>query len=136
MTEKTKTMEPVKEEAVSVEGTERTRERRAYSPRTDIYETNDAIMVLAEIPGADEKSVDITLEKDVLTINAFTDTEREEGKRLVYAEYGIGDYTRSFILSDKIDREKIEASVKDGVLRLVLPKAAPARTQKIAIKAS
>jgi HSP20 family protein len=112
----------MKEEAVTVEGAERTRERRAFSPRADIHETNDAIVVLAEIPGADEKAVDLTLEKNVLTINAYTDAEPHEGMRLVYGEYGLGDYTRSFVLSDKIDREKIEASVKDGVLRLVLTK--------------
>jgi HSP20 family protein len=131
----TKTMEVRKEEMAVPEGTERTREGLCFVPRADVYELDDRLMIVAEIPGVDEKSVDIVLEKDILTINAYVEPFQPEGYTLTYAEYEVGDYTRSFKLSNEIDREKIEASIKSGVLRLTLPKAAAARTRKISVKA-
>ena len=114
---------------------ERTRDRRAFSPRTDIIETAEQYLVIADVPGADESSVGITLEKNVLSIEARTDRVQPEGYTLVFSEFGLGDYVRSFIISDQIDRDKIEASVKNGVLRLVLPKAGPAKTHTIRVAA-
>jgi HSP20 family protein len=131
----TKTMEVRKEEMAVPEGTERTREGLCFVPRADVYELDDRLMIVAEIPGVDEKSVDIVLEKDILTINAYVEPFQPEGYTLTYAEYEVGDYTRSFKLSNEIDREKIEASIKSGVLRLTLPKAAAAKTRKISVKA-
>jgi HSP20 family molecular chaperone IbpA len=113
---------------------ERTRDRVAFIPRVDIYETNEDIYVVADVPGVDENSVDITLEKDVLTIDGYVEPMEPEGYRLAYAEYRVGDYHRRFTLSNQIDRDKIEATVRDGVLRLHLPKATPT-TRKIAVKA-
>lgn len=130
-----KDLEIRKEEAMVPEEGERTRERRVYMPRADIYEVKDAIMVLADIPGADEKSVDISLEKNVLTIHAAANIEEPEKYSECYMEYGVGDYERSFVLPDEIDREKIEAKVKNGVLHLRLPKAAAAQARKITVKA-
>jgi HSP20 family protein len=129
----TKVLEPQKEEIEIIEGTERTREGLCFIPRADIYELDDHLVILADIPGADEKTIDIVLEKDVLTINAYVDPVLPEGYSLAYAEYEVGDYTRSFKITSEIDREKISASVKNGVLRLQLPKAAAARTRKIAV---
>ena len=114
---------------------ERTRDRLAFVPRADIYETDDEIVVVADMPGVDENTVDITLENYVLTINGYVEMEQPEGLSLAYAEYRVGDYQRAFSLSDQIDREGIEAAVKDGVLRLHLPKITEARVKKIAIKA-
>jgi HSP20 family protein len=124
-----------KQEAVPVEGSERTREQRVYVPRADIVETDDRVMVTADMPGVDEKSVEITLEKNTLTINGFVDAAAPEGYRPVYQEYGVGDYSRSFVLSNEIDRNKIEASVKDGVLYLKLQKIGEAAARKIQVKA-
>jgi len=129
------TLEAEKQEVTTVEGAERIRTRRAYVPRVDIYETDDAIILLADMPGVDEKAVDITLEKNVLTINGEVEPAQSDDYSLAYAEYEVGDYTRSFTLSNEIDRDKIEASVKNGVLQLTLPKAGPAQTRKITIKA-
>jgi len=129
------TLEAQKEEAPVVEGTERTRERRAYIPRSDIYETDDTIVVLADMPGVDEESIEITLEKNVLTITAYAESSDLDGYELVYAEYESGDYTRRFTLSDQIDQTKIEASLRDGVLKLMLPKAEPAKARTIKVKA-
>ena len=114
---------------------ERTRDRLAFVPRADIYETDDEIVVVADMPGVDENTVDITLENNVLTINGYVEMEQPEGLSLAYAEYRVGDYQRAFSLSDQIDREGIEAAIKDGVLRLHLPKITEARAKKIAIKA-
>jgi HSP20 family protein len=128
-------LEPQKEEITAAEETERTRDRQMFIPRADIYETEDAMIVLTDMPGVDENSVDITIEKNVLTINAYVEPEQHANYRCTYAEYGIGDYERSFVLSNQVDREGIEASVKDGVLRLRLPKSKEAKTRKITVKA-
>ncbi len=120
---------------VAETGAERTRDRLAFAPRADIYETDEAITVVADMPGADENSVDITLENNVLTINGYVEPQQPEGHSLAYAEYQVGDYQRAFTLSDQIDRDGIEAVVKDGVLRLYLPKITEAKKRKIAIKA-
>jgi len=129
------TLEAEKQEVTTLAGAERTRARRAYVPRIDIYETDEAIIVLGDLPGVDENSVDITLEKNVLTINGYVEPVEPENYSLAYAEYEAGDFQRSFTLSNEIDQDKIEAAVKNGVLRLVLPKAGPAKTRKITIKA-
>jgi HSP20 family protein len=116
-------------------GAERTRDRLAFVPRADVYETEEGITVVADMPGVDENSVDITLENNVLTINGYVEPAQPEGHRLAYAEYQVGDYQRAFTLSDQIDRDGIEAVVKDGVLRLYLPKVTEAQRRKIAIRA-
>ncbi|MGD2039193.1 MAG: Hsp20/alpha crystallin family protein [Anaerolineae bacterium] len=116
-------------------GAERTRDRLAFVPRVDIYETDEAIHVVADMPGVDENSLDIMLEKSVLTINGYVEPVKPEDHTLAHAEYRVGDYERAFTLSDQIDQEKIEATVKDGVLRLVLPKITEARQRKIPITA-
>jgi HSP20 family molecular chaperone IbpA len=134
MTDQTQTMDIEKQELTPTEETERTRDTRCFLPRADIYETNDQIVVVVDVPGADENSIDINLEKNVLTINAFVEPDFQEGYNLAFAEYEVGDYQRSFRLSNEIDREKIEATVKDGVLRLYLPKAAAAMNRRISVK--
>lgn len=113
--------------------TERTHARRLFLPRADIYETEAEIVVTADIPGANDKSVNVTLERNVLTIQAYTRPVASNEYGLTYAEYEEGDYQRSFRLSDEIDREHIQAVVSDGVLRLHLPKAGTARTRKIEV---
>lgn len=115
-------------------GAERTRDRLAFVPRADVYETEEAIFVVADMPGVHENSVDITLEDNVLTINGYVESQQPEGHNLAYAEYRVGDYVRAFTLSDRIDRGAIEATVRDGVLRLRLPKAQEARLHKIPIR--
>lgn len=122
------------EKQVAETDAERTRDRLAFVPRADIYETEDAVVVIADMPGVDENSVDITLEKDVLTIRGDVGPTRLEGYSLAYAEYREGDYIRRFSLSNRIDQNNIEATLTDGVLHLHLPKVGPV-TKKIAVKA-
>ena len=134
MTEETKAMEVEKQEMVPAEDTERTRETCCFVPRADIYETEDKIVVVTDMPGVSAESLDITLEKNVLTINGYVEPEVPDGYSLAWAEYRIGDYQRSFRLSDEIDREQIEATIRNGVLYLDMPKSAAAKTRKISVK--
>ena len=133
MTEKVQEMQ--KKEAELDKGVERIRNTRVFTPAVDIIEKNNDLVLLADMPGVDEKSLDITLEKNLLTIYGRVEPEVPANHRLVLSEYGVGDYQRTFTLSDEIDREHIRASVKDGVLKLVLPKAEKAKMKKIAVAA-
>jgi len=114
---------------------ERTRNTKIFIPKVDIYETPETMVLLADVPGIDENSVEVILDKNVLKIHGTVEQTEKQGPRLYYREYDVGDYQRTFTLSEDVDREKIEASVKDGVLRVVLHKAAPVKAKKIAIKA-
>jgi HSP20 family molecular chaperone IbpA len=125
-----------KKEVEVVEGTERTRPGKAYVPRADIYETDTELVIVADLPGVDEKSLDITLEKNVLSIKGFVDFSTPENYSLAYAEYEVGDFERNFTLSNDFDRENISASSKNGVLHVHLPKAGPAKTRKITVNAA
>jgi len=116
--------------------TERTRTRKVYVPKVDIYETKDAIVLLADMPGVDEKTVDITLEKNALTVKGVVEPSTVKDHSIAYAEYDTGDYERAFTISDAVDRDRIEAAVSNGVLRVTLYKAEPVKARKIAIKAA
>jgi len=109
--------------------------RKVYVPKVDIYETGDGMVLLVDMPGVDEKTVDVTLDRNVLTIQGRAEAEKFEGYSLAYTEYGTGDYQRAFTISDEIDRDKIEAVVKNGVLKITLHKAEQAKARKIAITA-
>jgi HSP20 family protein len=108
--------------------------RPVFLPPADIYETRDNIVVLAEMPGVAPDGVDITLERRVLTIRGRSAANEHAGYQRVYNEYADGDYERSFTLSENIDRDRIEATLKNGVLHLVLPKAETAKARRIELK--
>lgn len=110
-------------------------QRQVFIPRSDVYETDEAIVVVAEMPGADEDSVTITLDKNVLTINGEVRSPAPEGYRLALGEYASGDYERRFALSQAVDRDGITAAVKNGTLTLTLPKAREAQPRRIEVKA-
>lgn len=108
---------------------------KVYFPRADIFESQDKIVVITDMPGVSEKNVDITLENNVLTINGYLEQRKFEGYNLAFAEYEKGDYKRAFTLSNTIDREGIEAAFKNGVLTLTLPKSKSSQAKKITVKA-
>lgn len=108
--------------------------QNAYTPPIDIHEGPEGLTLEADLPGATERNLRIQLEDNVLSLYAKIDSPVPEGARLVHEEYRLGDYHRSFILSDEVDREQITAELKNGVLRLTLPKAERARTRRIEIK--
>jgi HSP20 family protein len=106
---------------------------RVFVPATDIFETDEALTVILEMPGIDKDKVDVKVENDVLQIEGWIDFSRYEGLQPVYTEYNIGNYARSFQLSSKIDQDRISAELRDGVMTLVLPKSEKAKPRKIAV---
>jgi HSP20 family protein len=108
--------------------------QNAYTPPIDIHEGPDGLTLEADLPGATESNLYIQLEDNVLNLVARIDSPAPEGARLLHEEYRVGDYFRSFILSDEVDRDRITADLKNGVLRLFLPKADRARTRRIEIR--
>ena len=108
----------------------------AFAPLVDVYETEDGTTILlAELPGAVCESLDIRVDKGVLTIRAEAALpEPGEQYAPTYTGFVGGEYFRAFALSDEIDRDSIEASLDNGLLTLKLPKAAATTTRKIEIK--
>ena len=107
---------------------------RLFQPVADIFETDEDLTVVLEMPGASRDSVDVGLDNGVLTVSGRIDFSRYEGLQPVYTEYNIGNYQRSFRLSNTIDQDKISAELKDGVMTLSLPKAETAKPKRIPVK--
>lgn len=120
-----------KRELTSAE--ERTEAGKFFSPYTDIHETDRAVVVSMEVPGVDKNAIDIRLEKGVLTVKGAVDGARYESLRPIYSEFNVGNFVRTFTVSTKIDSAAISATVADGVLTVVLPKAAEAVARRIAV---
>lgn len=135
-TESAARAEPERVPAPQPEGAERTRALPVYAPRVDIVETDDALEILADMPGVTRDSVEVTLEQRVLTIRGRADTSLPDDLAPLYLEYQPGDYERAFALSDAVDPSGIEARVQDGVLHLRLPKAGPAKQQRVTVKSA
>jgi HSP20 family protein len=112
-----------------------THDRPVYRPAVDIVDAPNEMLVLADVPGVDESHLDITLDKNVLTIRGTVEPTTFEGHSPFQTEYGVGDFERTFTLSDDVSRDGIEASIKDGVLQLKLPKTAQSALQKINVVA-
>jgi HSP20 family molecular chaperone IbpA len=133
MTKQTKTqsyeVQPSAEHPV-----ERTRERQVFQPAADIFENDREVVLVADMPGVDERSLEITLEGNVLKIVGRTQDPQMDGYSLRYAEFEAGDFERTFALSSRVDPERISASIKNGVMRLSVPKLQPAQKQ-IQVKA-
>ncbi len=106
---------------------------RSFMPAADIFEADFALTVVLEMPGVDKANVEVTVEDDLLTVEGRLDFSKYEGMQPVYSEYNIGNYRRSFSLSNKIDQAKISADMSDGVLTVTLPKAEAAKAKRIAI---
>jgi len=120
-----------KKELVSKE--EKTVPSRYYMPNTDIYETDDALTVVMEIPGVQKKDMEIHIENDVLRVEGRVDFGHYEGLEPLYTEYNVGHFARAFTLSSKIDQQQITAKVEDGVLTLTLKKAREAMPRRITV---
>ena len=123
----------VREKKELVAKEEKTVPGRYYVPYADIYETEDALAVVMEMPGVEKKDLNIGLENDVLKVDGRIDFSKYESMEPVYSEYNVGHYARSFTLSNKVDQDKISANLEDGVLTLTLPKVKQAQPRKIAI---
>ena len=106
---------------------------RVFVPATDIYESQDALTVILEMPGVEKDNIDVRVEDGMLNVEGRLNTAKYEGLLPLYTEYNIGHYARSFRLSSKIDQSKIAADLKDGVLSLTLPKAEQAKPRTIKV---
>ena len=116
------------------ERAESTRNAPIFVPAADIYETEDGLFLSLEMPGVSPDALNIMLDQRVLTISGRSRSSAPEGYSLTHHEYRDGDYERAFTLSEAIDNDKIEAELKEGVLRLKLPKSLPAPAKTINIK--
>jgi HSP20 family protein len=107
---------------------------RAFLPTTDIFENEDALTLVLEMPGVDRDNINISVENGVLTVEGRINFSKYEGLQPVYSEYNIGPYRRTFSISSRIDQEEIRAEMRDGVITLVLPKAEQAKPRRIEVK--
>jgi HSP20 family molecular chaperone IbpA len=115
--------------------TEATRPGVLLTPPVDIFEDSDALTVLADMPGVDPGQLKIDLHDGVLTISGHAGARAGTGEVAIFHEYPAGTFQRSFTLSEAIDQERIQATLKHGVLRLRLPKAERAKPRQITIEA-
>lgn len=113
---------------------EQTRPLRAFLPTADIFETEDTLTLILEMPGVDRSNIDVNVDNGMLTIEGRIDFDKYEGLQPVYSEYNIGPYRRSFRLSNRIDQDKIKAEMRDGVITLTLPKAEEAKPRRIEVR--
>lgn len=114
-------------------GPERIRGGNTYAPAVDILEAGDRFILLADMPGVRPEDVEIQYERGILTLHGRV-RPRAGAEPDVLREYGLGDLARSFEVGDAIDTERIGAELRDGVLRLDLPKTETARTRRIAVR--
>lgn len=132
MTTKNQALE-VQEKKELASKNEKTVPARYFVPLTDIFENEEALTVVMEMPGVEKKDLDINVENDVLRVEGRIDFAKYQGLEPLYSEYNIGHYARSFTLSNKIDAQRINAGLEDGVLTLKLPKIEEARPRRIPI---
>jgi HSP20 family protein len=113
---------------------EKTAPGRYFVPAADIFETDEALTVILEMPRVQKDDINIALENDILRIEGQIDFSNYKGMEPVYTEYNVGHYTRRFTLSNKIDQSKISAQLDGGVLTLTLPKAKDALPRRITLE--
>ncbi|MFN3627548.1 MAG: Hsp20/alpha crystallin family protein [Parvibaculum sp.] len=106
---------------------------RSFVPLTDIFEDDHALTIVMEMPGIQRDNIDVRVENNILTLEARLDYSKYQGLKPVYTEYNVGNYTRSFELSGKINQDAIRAELTDGVMTLTLPKAESAKPRRIPI---
>ena len=114
---------------------EPTKPVRQFVPAVDIFEDDNSVTLLAEMPGIGKNGLEVKLDDGTLSIDGSIPVANEmEGKTVLLQEFESGNYTRKFTISETIDQDKIEAVMANGILKLVLPKIEPAKPKKIEIK--
>ena len=121
-----------KQEA-AVGGAEFTRDRAMFSPMVDIWETGEGLTLVADLPGVAPEDLSVDLSGDALTISGRV-AAPPAGRKALTTEYEVGSFYRQFSLAEGLDHGGISAALKDGVLKLTLPRLAPAQPRKIEIK--
>lgn len=105
----------------------------SYSPRFDIWEGDDELVLYGDLPGVEPADLDIQFENRQLTIHGRV-CRRCDEVRYLYSEYGIGDFERTFTIGESINGDMISAEFRDGVLTLHLPKSDEAKPRRIEVK--
>ena len=106
-----------------------------FTPNVDIFETDKAIVMLADIPGVKAQDLNIDLRDDTLTLSGEVKALNHPEEEDILIEYQVGRYYRQFALAEVIDQSKIDAALNDGVLRLILPKLEKTSPRQITVKA-
>ena len=106
---------------------------RVYTPSVDIFEDDQALTIVADMPGVPTEHVTIDLREDVLSLSGVPSVSVPEQEEYVLREYDTGKYFRQFTLSEVIDQANIKANLSNGVLRVTLPKVEPAKPRRIEI---
>lgn len=114
---------------------EQTRPGLVFTPSVDIFETDKELVLLADMPGVKTGDLNIDLRDNTLTLAGDVQPYQNPGESDILSEYEVGKYYRQFSLSEIIDQSRIDAQLKDGVLRLTLPKVEKATPRKIAVQA-
>ena len=110
---------------------------RELTPRTDVVESDKAIEITAELPGLEEKDVEVTFVDGVLTVSGEKKAEKEEkDKNYRLFERSYGSFSRSLELPNGVDVDAITASISNGLLKVTVPKPAPAEAKKVTIKSA
>ncbi len=104
------------------------------SPAVDIYQSDDEFMLVTEMPGVNESTVEIVLDQGILTIEGKIERPSLDGFKLTHSEVVTGNYRRVFKLSEEVDIEKADAVMKDGILTLRMPKHERAKARKISVR--
>ncbi len=125
---------PARQESTRQEAARR--EPQAIAPRVDVLEDEAGITLLADMPGVSKDSLDIKVENDSLTIEGTLSAETPQAMEATYAEVRVARYRRSFTLSRELDPGRIEAQLKDGVLKLRIPKQEQAKPRRISVSVS
>lgn len=122
-----------KREKEAVQKVDDSQTQPIYVPYVDISENKERIRLLADMPGVDKASIDVTVENDVLTIEGRTHIDNPDGYQMIGQEFEVGKYRRDFTLTGAVDTGAIKARVNQGVLEVTVPKREEARTRKISI---
>ncbi len=125
----------VKEKQELASPAEQTRPGLVFTPSVDIFENDKEIVVLADMPGVQAKSLNIDLRDNTLTLDGDVEPFEAADEEDVLIEYEVGKYYRQFSLSEVVDQDKIDAQLKNGVLRLTLPKVEKAAPRTISVNA-
>jgi HSP20 family protein len=104
------------------------------TPRADVWEANDAFSLTIEMPGVSDADADLTIEKNVLTVRGLAKSQASEGLKPALGDCRPRQFERSFRLSDIIDGQQLDATVKDGVLTVRMPKAQHAVPKKVLVR--
>ncbi len=107
--------------------------RYVFNPPIDIYESDEGLVLYADLPGVTAETIDLQVQNNKLTLFGRIRTGIPENARVVHQEYGVGDFFRSFILSDDVDHERIEAKLNNGVLKVILPRIEKNQPRRIQV---